>query len=489
MIPTLYDRIEYVMTTTAPTWTKLGSLTEAISCVETSSINAEWEMVLEYPMNGHNASAIQIMRIIWTTQPFYIYRIAKNAASHIMTVYCRHINYLLSFVPAWPFNNGTCAPADFLTDSNPLGHIFNITSELTATKNVQLLDNNVVPSDLRDLMLNEQYGMAQCYGGEWVFDGLDCTLKTRKGATKDIVIRYGVDLVDAKQDEAIDNIVTHIIPYVYMSDTLNGVKRACNYINYQKQEKYSTSSGKGTTYSIGLRYEYHTDSISVTPHAYVRTNQADSTDKIGYKGDVYFAGESDVYALPGANSFPFKRVKFVNILDYAVSEGRKLISIYGSEKLESNRVSFLEGSIYTSDSTGATTDNRRTSSATDYTYSGVGYGFYIYHNNLRAAAQSYVDSHPVQFPVDITVQSIPEFMEGVKLGDTITVKFEDYGIDTQAEIMTMEYDVLREQIKSYTLGEGRTSFVQTMLQQSQGLNRLNGLVSANNQLKGVGEEE
>ena len=76
-------------------------------------------------------------------------------------------------------------------------------------------------------------------------------------------------------------------------------------------------------------------------------------------------------------------------------------------------------------------------------------------------------------------------MAGVKLGDTITVEYPDYGISTQAEIMTMEYDVLREQIVSYTLGKGRTSFAETMLHQDSKIQRLDGLVTARNPLKGT----
>ena len=51
--------------------------------------------------------------------------------------------------------------------------------------------------------------------------------------------------------------------------------------------------------------------------------------------------------------------------------------------------------------------------------------------------------------------------------------------------MTMEDDVLREQIVSYTLGKGRTSFAETMLHQDSKIQRLDGLVTARNPLKGT----
>ena len=114
MILRLYERIDYLQTSASPTWIKLGTLRDAMSCIETSSINSEWEMVLEYPINGLHASDLQVMRIIHDGQQnFFIYRIVKNVAANTMTVYARHVNYLLSFVPVHPFKISACTPTQF----------------------------------------------------------------------------------------------------------------------------------------------------------------------------------------------------------------------------------------------------------------------------------------------------------------------------------------------------------------------------------------
>jgi hypothetical protein len=479
MIPTLYERIEYVLTTKAPTWTKLGSLTDAISCVETSSINSEWEMVLEYPMNGRHANELQIMRIVWTTQPFYVYRIAKNVSAHVMTVYCRHINYLLSFVPAWPFSVKSCTPATFLTSGRTPSHIFNIRSEITTAKDVQMLSNNVTPSNLRDYMLNESYGMMAIYGGEWVFDGIQCTLKSRKGASKNIVIRYGIDLIDAKQEEAVENLVTHVIPYAYLSDSVSRTEMLFDTEYYQKQERYLSGDFSGTTYSIENNKPNKYQQISASPHFYLFTDKSDSGHQSVYVMlDSYYAGTSDVYALPGAEKIPFKHIKAVNVLEDQTRTQSSLIYLNSLKHYEKTAVTYQSGTEAQNSKTGATIDTRRSQTVYNEKQSITPSNFQAYTGTMRTIAQEYVNSHPVTFPVNITVESLPAFMAGVKLGDTITVKFEDYGINTQAEIMTMEYDVLRDQIKSYTLGTGRTSFAQTMLNQAKEINQLNGLVTA-----------
>lgn len=468
MIPTLYERIEYVLTTTTPTWKKLGSLTDAISCVETSSINSEWEMVLEYPMNGRHANELQIMRIVWTTQPFYVYRIAKNVSAHVMTVYCRHINYLLSFVPAWPFNSSECTPTTYLSNVGPSDNIFKITSEINTKKNVGLLRESVPPSNLRDYMLNDRYGIIGQFGGEWVFDGLNCTHKARKGSTKNITIRYGVDLVDAKQEEAIDGLVTHIIPYAYVNQSFSVTKQIFDWIHQQVADKELD----GTRYRDAAYSKYHTDQISETAAMYIRTNKTSEDSEKTVPLTRRFTGEPDVYSLPGANSIPFKRIGFVDILVAGECRASDLVSLYALDLDKTEQVQITTGYV------SASSDSRTTKYVTNYYAYLSPQGFTVNYANMRTAAQAYVDSHPVTFPVDITVESLPAFMDGVKLGDTITVKFEDYGIDTQAEIMTMEYDVLRDQIQSYTLGTGRTSFAQTMLSQAKEINQLNGLVTA-----------
>ena len=144
-------------------------------------------------------------------------------------------------------------------------------------------------------------------------------------------------------------------------------------------------------------------------------------------------------------------------------------------------VSITDGIV----SADGTTDTRRTTTTYNTYYHLAVSGIKVYYNRMRTMATNYVNTHPVEFPVDITVRSLPEFMNGVQLGDTITVKYPDYGISTEAEIMTMEYDALKDQIISYTLGKGRTSFAETMLHQDNKINRLDGLVTANNPLKGI----
>lgn len=483
MIPNLYDRFDYVGTTTPPVWAdlKIGRLRDALSCVETSSINSEWELVMEYPMNGLHASDIQVMRIIYTSQPFFIYRVLKNASAHTMTVYARHVNYLLSFVPSWPFNKTAVDPATFLNNaiSNKTPIPFHFATSITDTVDVYMLSNSIGMSSMRDYMLNDSYGMTALYGGEWVFDGLNCTFQQRKGTTRDITIRYGVDLIDARQEERIDEIVTHIIPYAYITSTLYERGSNTDFVYEQGTEKYLNT---GSTHYYAKRvYPSHTDEVSVTPHIILRTNKSSSDASAVVATNTWYTGSADVYALPGSENLPFKHIQAVDVLDATQGQPQTLAEVSAVWNTTSSGVSITDGIV----SADGTTDTRRTTTTYNLYYHLAVSGIKVHYNRMRTMATNYVNSHPVEFPVDITVRSLPEFMNGVQLGDTITVKYPDYGISTEAEIMTMEYDALKDQIISYTLGKGRTSFAETMLHQDNKINRLDGLVTANNPLKGI----
>lgn len=495
MTPVLYDRFEYLEHHDQPVWTDIfiGRLRDVLSCVETSSINAEWELVMEYPMLGLHASEIQLMRVIYTTQHFFIYQITKNATAHTLTVYARHISYLLSYITAWPFAKTGCTASQYIltaiAQNSPFR--FNVTQEMEeagGTKDIDLLTSGGVPTtNLRDWFLNPNYGVVGVYGGEWTFDGFLCSLGVRKGSTKNITIRYGLDLIDAKQQEALDNIVTHIVPYARVSSAISSTVSvdSSNPVQSQHREYWGTFPDKYgvTVYSYYYQHTYSQSTVEATPHLIIRPPADDSAETERFALNRWYVGTHHTYALPGADQIPFKRAIPINLMDVYDDKGQlRLVSLIATITTESGTpVSMTSGSV-TDD---GSTDTRRTTSVTPTSQKAQASQFEVNYTNLRTLINRYIDSHPVTFPVDITVRSLPSAMSGVKLGDTITVEYPDYGISTQAEIMTMEYDVLREQIVSYTLGKGRTSFAETMLRQDNKIQRLDGLVTARNPLKGT----
>ena len=58
-------------------------------------------------------------------------------------------------------------------------------------------------------------------------------------------------------------------------------------------------------------------------------------------------------------------------------------------------------------------------------------------------------------------------MESVQLGDTVTVFFEKLGLNETARVVAYEYDVLKERYNKVTIGDAKSSFAKTFVQQGQ----------------------
>ena len=95
---------------------------------------------------------------------------------------------------------------------------------------------------------------------------------------------------------------------------------------------------------------------------------------------------------------------------------------------------------------------------------------------LRSRAEQYITENNIGHPsVSIDVSFIALWqtedykdvapLERVQLGDTVTVHFDKLGIDEQARVIAYEYDVLRERYNKVTIGDAKSSFAKTFVDQ------------------------
>lgn len=97
---------------------------------------------------------------------------------------------------------------------------------------------------------------------------------------------------------------------------------------------------------------------------------------------------------------------------------------------------------------------------------------------LRTRANQYITANNIGHPsvsVDVSFVALwqtEEYadiapLERVQLGDTVTVHFDKLNIDEQARVVAYEYDVLRERYNKVTIGDLRSSFAKTFVEQGQ----------------------
>lgn len=221
--------ILYEYTETAFTNNGLGCLNDATSCVIKETLNGEYELEMEYPVNGIHYSDIQLRRIILAkpnsydqTQPFRIYSISKPIGG-LVTVNAEHISYDMSGLPvrgalehyAWYVND----VFDHIRNNSVYPCPFTFSSDITEEKKDISLSK---PRSVKAFLGTEE-GLLSLFGGEWEFDRYKAVLHKQRGQNRGVSIEYGKNLTDVTQDEKCSEMYTAVYPYYYQED--DGLQR------------------------------------------------------------------------------------------------------------------------------------------------------------------------------------------------------------------------------------------------------------------------
>lgn len=212
MKPILFKSTETKFTTQG-----IGTLTDAISCEATEERNSTYEIELDYPVSGVHYDDIQLGNIIYVkpadyTEPqaFRIYQISKPI-NQVVTVNAEHISYQLSHIPVKPFKaTGIVSALQGLKDNSIEENPFDVwTDDTNATTNYTQDE----PASFRSRLGGVTGSILDCFGGEYEWDMWTVKHHLHRGTDRGVVIEYGKNLTDVKQEELISNVVTGIVPY------------------------------------------------------------------------------------------------------------------------------------------------------------------------------------------------------------------------------------------------------------------------------------
>lgn len=221
--------ILYEYTEMAFTNNGLGCLNDATSCSVKETLNGEYELEMEYPVNGIHYSDIQLRRIILAkpnsydqTQPFRIYSISKPIGG-LVTVNAEHISYDMSGLPvrgavehyAWYVKD----VFDHIKNNSVYPCQFTFSSDITEEKKEISLSK---PRSVKAFLGTDE-GLLSLFGGEWEFDRYKAILHKERGQNRGVSIEYGKNLTDVTQDEACSEMYTAVYPYYYQED--DGLQR------------------------------------------------------------------------------------------------------------------------------------------------------------------------------------------------------------------------------------------------------------------------
>ena len=211
MIPVLFPA-------DATTWTSngLGGLSDAVSCLVRETRNGEYELEMIYPVTGIHYSDIAISCLILAKpsdgadpEPFRIYKITRPIDGQV-TINAEHISYQLNMIPVLPFTAASCLLAlEGLKTNAAESCPFNFYTDKVISTQWQ----NKTPASIRERLGGSDGSILEAFKGEFEFNGYDVHLWTNRGSNNGVVIRYGKNLTDLKQEQSIADTYTGICPY------------------------------------------------------------------------------------------------------------------------------------------------------------------------------------------------------------------------------------------------------------------------------------
>lgn len=215
MIPILYDKRETEFITNG-----IGLLTDAVSCLVTEERNSTYELTLVYPQSGHLAEYIEEDSIVKAKandtdelQLFRIYKTGKQIGDNT-TYYAEHISYELTANPVERFNVSGVNAQQALTEllkQAIFPHKYTGYSDITTVNKTSI--SEVI--SVRKALGGITGSLLDVWGGEYHFNNYKVELLKSRGRNNGVTIAYGKNLVDAKQEKNIANVVTAIFPYAY----------------------------------------------------------------------------------------------------------------------------------------------------------------------------------------------------------------------------------------------------------------------------------
>ena len=220
MIPILYESNETSFTSNG-----LGRLRDCISATVVEGRNDVYELDFDYPVDGANFDKIQCGRVVAVrhddsndVQPFDIVSYSKPIDG-IVSFHCVHISYRMRGLVASGKNINSLTDAFTLLGTSTPSNPFTYEADFSSIGFMAAADGT--PRSVRSLLGGTEGSVLDTYGGEYEFDKFRVILHQRRGQDRDFTIRYGVNLLDYKEDTDFSETYNSAIPFWTGSD---GVK-------------------------------------------------------------------------------------------------------------------------------------------------------------------------------------------------------------------------------------------------------------------------
>ena len=239
MIPRLFEADSTVFTSGG-----MGSLPDVTTLEIQQDLNGEFELYMEYPVDGLHADDITVERIIYTkpddlsnSQPFRIYDVEEELDGYKYTIYAHHIGYDLSDYPVEPFSTTGVLPAlTGLVSHSMVSHSFTVWTDITNTETAFTLEE---PRSFRACIGGVQGSILDRFGGELEWDGFTVKLHAHRGSDRGVYIRYAKNLESFKNERETEN-WTGVLAYWSQDDqtVMGDIQYITDHAQYARERIY-----------------------------------------------------------------------------------------------------------------------------------------------------------------------------------------------------------------------------------------------------------
>lgn len=221
MIPIIYEKTE-----TAFVSNGLGRLRDALDVQVTEERNGIYELRMTYPVTGAGFDLIKPGRYIAAThddtgdvQPFYIVGWSRPIDG-LVEIQAVHISYKLTGQTVWGTGVNSLTAA-FNLFRNVSGTPFQYVETFSATGYMAAADG--VPRTVRQMIGGVEGSVLDTYGGELQWNRWSVILHKARGTARDLVIRYGVNLLEYQEETDYLGTYNSCVPFWVGTDGANTV--------------------------------------------------------------------------------------------------------------------------------------------------------------------------------------------------------------------------------------------------------------------------